>query len=38
MTTFRAEGPNPGAELQALTRFGGLFFGKLWDVYGPQRP
>jgi predicted acylesterase/phospholipase RssA len=36
MTTFRAEGPNPGAELQALTRFGGLFLGKLWDVYGPH--
>jgi predicted acylesterase/phospholipase RssA len=39
MTTFRAEGPSIAAELQALGRFGGLFFGKLWDVYGPgQRP
>ena len=35
MTTFRAEGPSVAAELQALGRFGGLFFGKLWDVYGP---
>jgi predicted acylesterase/phospholipase RssA len=35
MTTFRAEGPSLAAEIQALGRFGGLFFGKLWDVYGP---
>ena len=35
MTTFRAEGPSAAAEVQALGRFGGLFFGKLWDVYGP---
>ena len=35
MTTFRAEGPNVAAELQALTRFGALFLGKLWDVFGP---
>jgi cholesterol oxidase len=35
MTTFRAEGPSIPAELQALGRFGGLFFGKLWEVYGP---
>jgi predicted acylesterase/phospholipase RssA len=35
MTTFRAEGPSIAAELQALGRFGGLFMGKLWDVYGP---
>jgi predicted acylesterase/phospholipase RssA len=35
MTTFRAEGPSIAAEVQALSRFGGLFFGKLWEVYGP---
>lgn len=35
MTTFRAEGPNTFAELQALGRFGVLFLGKLWEVYGP---
>jgi len=35
MTTFRAEGPSSAAELDALGRFGGLFLGKLWDVYGP---
>lgn len=36
LTTFRVEGPTPAARLQALTRFGGLFMGKLWDVYGAQ--
>jgi predicted acylesterase/phospholipase RssA len=35
MTTFRAEGPSIAAEIQALGRFGALFLGKLWDVYGP---
>jgi predicted acylesterase/phospholipase RssA len=35
MTTFRAEGPSIAAELRALGRFGTLFLGKLWDVYGP---
>ncbi len=35
LTTFRAEGPSIAAELQALGRFGALFLGKLWDVYGP---
>jgi cholesterol oxidase len=36
MTTFRMEGPSLGARLSGLTRFGNLFFGKLWDVYGPR--
>lgn len=36
LTTFRVGGPDVGARMQALTRFGGLFMGKLWDVYGPQ--
>jgi cholesterol oxidase len=34
LTTFRAEGPTIGDRLAALNRFGGLFMGKLWDVYG----
>jgi predicted patatin/cPLA2 family phospholipase len=33
LTTFRVEGPNGAARLDALTRFGILFLGKLWDVY-----
>jgi hypothetical protein len=36
LTTFRVEGPTLTARTQALTRFGGLFLGKLWDVYGRQ--
>ena len=34
MTTFRVEGPTVPARVAALTRFGVLFMGKLWDVYG----
>ena len=34
MTTFRTEGPSLGARVSALNRFGMLFLGKLWDVYG----
>lgn len=34
MTTFRVEGPSLGARVSALNRFGALFMGKLWDVYG----
>lgn len=33
LTTFRAEGPTLGDRAAALTRFGELFLGKLWDVY-----
>ena len=36
MTTFRVEGPTFAARMSALTRFGRLFLGKLWDVYGPK--
>jgi hypothetical protein len=36
LTTFRVDGPTLAARTQALTRFGGLFLGKLWDVYGRQ--
>ena len=36
LTTFRAQGPTPAASFEALTRFGILFMGKLWDVYGRQ--
>ncbi len=34
LTTFRTEGPNLAARTSAMARFGGLFLGKLWDVYG----
>ncbi|MEQ1764287.1 MAG: patatin-like phospholipase family protein [Pyrinomonadaceae bacterium] len=33
LTTFRAEGPTFSDRMAALTRFGRLFFGKMWDVY-----
>jgi predicted acylesterase/phospholipase RssA len=36
MTTFRAEGGTLAARASALVRFGALFMGKLWDVYGPR--
>ncbi|MGH9331480.1 MAG: patatin-like phospholipase family protein [Vicinamibacterales bacterium] len=35
LTTFRAHGPDPGAELQALNRFGLMFLGKLWETHAP---
>lgn len=31
--TFRVEAPTPIARLDAVSRFGRLFLGKLWDVY-----
>ena len=34
LTTFRVDAPTPLGRLDALTRFGRLFLGKLWDVYG----
>jgi hypothetical protein len=34
LTTFRSEGPTLAARSLAMARFGGLFLGKLWDVYG----
>lgn len=34
LTTFRTEGPSLGQRIEALNRFGALFIGKLWDVYG----
>jgi predicted acylesterase/phospholipase RssA len=34
LTTFRAVGPTLGDRLAAMRRFGALFLGKLWDVYG----
>lgn len=34
LTTFRAEGPSRRARAAALARFGALFMGGLWDVYG----
>ncbi|MFF9646389.1 GMC family oxidoreductase [Kitasatospora aureofaciens] len=33
LTTFRTAGPHPA---RALERFGRLFLGELWAVYGPQ--
>jgi predicted acylesterase/phospholipase RssA len=35
LTTFRAEGGSLGDRLGALNRFGLLFLGKIWDIYGP---
>jgi hypothetical protein len=34
LTTFRVEGPTMHDRVAALKRFGQLFLGKLWDVYG----
>ncbi|MFW6374410.1 MAG: patatin-like phospholipase family protein [Thermodesulfobacteriota bacterium] len=33
LTTFRVEGPTSADRIGALSRFGQLFMGKLWDVY-----
>ncbi|MGP3968204.1 GMC oxidoreductase [Streptomyces sp. 6N223] len=33
LTTFRTSGPHP---VRAMERFGRLFLGELWDVYGPR--
>jgi predicted acylesterase/phospholipase RssA len=32
--SFRTNGPTLAARLAGLNRFGGLFLGKIWDVYG----
>ena len=34
--SFRVEGPTVAARANALARFGVMFFGKVWDVYGQQ--
>lgn len=34
LTTFRTEGPSLADRASAMARFGRLFLGKLWDVYG----
>jgi hypothetical protein len=36
LTTFRVAGPSVGDRAAALTRFGTLFLGSLWDVYARQ--
>lgn len=36
ITTFRVEGPTLSGRTSALTRFGKMFLGKLWDVYARQ--
>ena len=33
LTTFRTEGPTPAERATALSRFGKLFLGDLWNVY-----
>jgi cholesterol oxidase len=33
LTTFRVHGGQPGERVAALGAFGGLFLGKLWDLY-----
>ena len=35
--SFRTEGPSVAARLSAMNRFGAMFLGKLWDVYGHQK-
>lgn len=34
LTTFHTTGSSPAARAAGLARFGALFLGKLWDVYG----
>ncbi len=34
LTTFRVTGPDVSAKVGAMTTFGRLFLGELWDVYG----
>ncbi len=36
LTTFRTEGPTLSDRMSAMTHFGRLFFGKLWDVYATE--
>jgi cholesterol oxidase len=36
LTTLRASGPTPIDRLRAMDRFGRLFLGSLWEVYGPS--
>lgn len=36
LTTFRTEGPTLSDRAAALSRFGRLFLGKLWDVYARE--
>jgi hypothetical protein len=34
--SFRTEGPSIAARLAAMNKFGAMFLGKIWDVYGHQ--
>lgn len=36
LTTFRVKAPTLAARTSAMTRFGRLFMGKLWDVYARE--
>lgn len=37
LTTFSAHGGGPAEQAEALAKFGKLFMGELWDIYGPHR-
>jgi predicted acylesterase/phospholipase RssA len=36
LTTFRVEAPTLAGRMAAMTQFGKLFMGKLWDVYATE--
>lgn len=36
LTTFRVTGPDATSRVGALSQFGSLFLGELWEVYGPS--
>jgi cholesterol oxidase len=36
LTTFRAQGPTPADRSRAMSRFGALFLGQLWELYSPR--
>jgi cholesterol oxidase len=36
LTTFRVRGGSLASNLGALSRFGALFMGKLWETYAPS--
>jgi cholesterol oxidase len=38
LTTFRVHGPNMQARMSAMTAFGKLFLGELWDLYARVIP
>jgi len=38
LTTFKTAGPTPAHRAAAVAKFGKLFLGSLWDVYGVHLP